>query len=61
MTMTDIDPTELQALLMNHGFDIVVDGVVGPRTESALRAFQARHDLPATGRVDDATLDALHR
>jgi peptidoglycan hydrolase-like protein with peptidoglycan-binding domain len=61
MTMTEIDPTELQALLMNQGFDVVIDGVVGPHTKSALRAFQARHGLPATGDCDDATLDALHQ
>jgi peptidoglycan lytic transglycosylase B len=61
MTMTEIDPTELQALLMNQGFDIEIDGVRGPRTDSALRAFQARHGLPATGECDDATLDALHQ
>ena len=56
-----IDPTELQALLMNQGFDVIIDGVVGPHTKAALRTFQARHDLPTTGECDDATLDALHQ
>jgi N-acetylmuramoyl-L-alanine amidase len=34
-------------------------GVFGPSTLSALRAFQERHGLPATGRLDGRTWDAL--
>lgn len=32
-----------------------VDGVPGPRTESALREFQTMHGLDPTGKIDDAT------
>jgi hypothetical protein len=36
-----------------------VDGVMGPRTESALRAYQQAEGLEQTGRLDDATADKL--
>src|SRR4051812_8402057 len=35
------------------------DGVVGPKTRSAIRRFQRSHGLPVTGRLDKATLQAL--
>lgn len=36
-----------------------IDGVFGPGTEFALRAYQSRIGLPATGRLDMETLSAL--
>jgi rare lipoprotein A len=36
-----------------------VDGVVGPRTRQALRAYQARAGLPQTGVLDDTTFHRL--
>jgi peptidoglycan hydrolase-like protein with peptidoglycan-binding domain len=36
-----------------------VDGDLGPRTEAALRAFQRDNGLEETGKLDDATCDAL--
>jgi integrase len=36
-----------------------VDGVMGERTGAAVRSFQARHGLPASGETDFATWDAL--
>jgi peptidoglycan hydrolase-like protein with peptidoglycan-binding domain len=36
-----------------------IDGVVGPKTSAALRAYQKAHGLDATGRLDDATLGKL--
>jgi peptidoglycan hydrolase-like protein with peptidoglycan-binding domain len=35
------------------------DGVMGPATRTALMGFQRAESLPATGRVDRATIDAL--
>ena len=35
------------------------DGVPGPATRAALRAFQGEVGLPRTGRIDQATLDRL--
>jgi rare lipoprotein A len=36
-----------------------IDGVVGPRTRQALRAYQARAGLPQTGVLDDPTFHRL--
>jgi peptidoglycan hydrolase-like protein with peptidoglycan-binding domain len=36
-----------------------IDGIYGPGTEFALRAFQSRSGLPSTGRFDMPTLNAL--
>ena len=51
---------EIQVLLMNKGFDLTIDGVLGPRTRTAVRAFQARSGITATGQCDEETLAALH-
>jgi len=37
-----------------------IDGVFGPQTKTALRQYQARHGLPATGELDEATRKALN-
>jgi hypothetical protein len=36
-----------------------IDGVMGPETRSAIRAFQKQQGLPVTGEVDSATTRAL--
>ena len=36
-----------------------VDGVWGPQTESAVRAYQQQHGLPVSGALDEATRTAL--
>jgi hypothetical protein len=36
-----------------------IDGVLGPQTRTALRQYQAKHGLPKTGDLDEATLRAL--
>lgn len=48
--------TRLNALGYNVG---TPDGVAGARTTSALRSFQQSRGLPATGRLDAATSQAL--
>jgi peptidoglycan hydrolase-like protein with peptidoglycan-binding domain len=52
---------EIQSALVASGVRLVggVDGVFGPMTASALRDFQTRNGLPATGVVDQATAIAL--
>ncbi|MDA8455670.1 peptidoglycan-binding protein [Acidovorax sp. GBBC 3334] len=37
------------------------DGGLGPKTANALRTYQKDKGLPATGRLDTATADALSR
>ncbi len=36
-----------------------IDGVIGPRTQQAVRDFQKRENLPQTGQLDAATLQKL--
>jgi peptidoglycan hydrolase-like protein with peptidoglycan-binding domain len=52
---------EIQAALVNAGIRLVggVDGNFGPMTAQALREFQTRNGLGATGVVDQATAVAL--
>ena len=38
---------------------LVDDGLAGPKTMEALKLYQEARSLPQTGRVDDATWDAL--
>ena len=39
---------------------LVPDGVFGPRTQEAVKAFQREAGLPVTGVVDPATWDGIH-
>jgi len=51
---------DAQAALRRKGFDIgPIDGVVGPRTASALREFQGEQGLADSGRLNRETLAAL--
>lgn len=50
---------ELQRRLVAHGATLFVDGMFGPVTEGALRAFQLRSGLTAHGIADAPTLAAL--
>jgi hypothetical protein len=34
---------------------VTADGAFGPKTQAAVKAFQTKHGLPATGVVDEAT------
>ena len=54
------DVAELQFLLASHGFPSgALDGVFGPRTESALRRFQRWAGLAEDARAGPATVTAL--
>lgn len=51
---------QAQARLKAAGFDPgPIDGVLGPRTQAALRRYQASQGLPETGALDDATQRVL--
>lgn len=51
---------DLQARLKQIGwFDPLVDGDYGPATVAAVKAFQAKREIPVTGEVDQRTLDRL--
>lgn len=49
----------LQEKLTKRGFNLLADGQFGPRTESAVKAFQGSVNLPVTGIVDTGTWSAL--
>ena len=54
------DIEQVQKALKDSGHDPgPIDGVNGPRTAAALKAYQKTQGLEATGRVDDATLAKL--
>jgi len=54
------DIERVQKTLKDHGHDPgPIDGVSGPRTGAALKAYQKAQGLEATGRLDDATLAKL--
>ncbi|PKN26484.1 MAG: lytic murein transglycosylase [Deltaproteobacteria bacterium HGW-Deltaproteobacteria-21] len=51
---------ELQQLLNRYGFDAgPADGLPGPRTQAAIRAFQKEHSLPPDGYPEPALLKRL--
>ncbi len=50
----------LQRALEQRNFSVgEIDGIYGPMTEQAVRAFQSAQGLPQTGIADEATLRAL--
>ncbi|MCB9655907.1 MAG: peptidoglycan-binding protein [Deltaproteobacteria bacterium] len=51
----------LQVLLNALGANLEVDGKFGPKTEAALKSFQASANLPVTGIQDPRTLAQLER
>lgn len=51
---------ELQSALNEKGYEVgAVDGIVGPKTMGAIRDFQSKEGLTATGQPDQQTLKAL--
>lgn len=51
----------VQQALVSQGIQVTggVDGIFGPGTEAAVKAFQGRQGLPQSGKIDDATAIAL--
>lgn len=56
------DMQEIQRLLTENGFDTGgQDGIAGPATRRAIRAYQARHKLPPDGHAGSALLRHLRQ
>lgn len=52
---------DVQQALQSKGFDVgTIDGVMGPRTQAALRQFQQQQGMTSSGRLDQQTLSALN-
>jgi peptidoglycan hydrolase-like protein with peptidoglycan-binding domain len=48
---------DVQRQLNRRGYQAgIVDGVLGPRTRHAIRAFQVDRRLPVTGTINEAVL-----
>jgi lytic murein transglycosylase len=53
---------DVQRLLNERGYDVgAPDGRIGPKTQAALKEFQAKIGLPANGRAGGKVLEALRR
>jgi outer membrane lipoprotein SlyB len=59
MSRSDDQVRRVQSALNEQGYNVQVDGVMGPQTESALKSWQAKNGLEQTGTLDSATLDKL--
>jgi murein L,D-transpeptidase YcbB/YkuD len=53
------DVREVQESLKDKGYELAVDGAWGPNTEQALKEFQSKNGLTATGKLDERTLSML--
>ena len=59
--MEGADVRELQTLLNEHGIACDVDGIFGPATDAAVRAFQGASGLAVDGIAGPKTWEALRR
>lgn len=51
---------QIQRALQNKGLEPgPIDGILGPQTEEAVRNFQNRYGIKASGKIDNQTLFAL--
>jgi putative peptidoglycan binding protein len=54
------DTKKLQEALKAKGHDPgLIDGIMGPKTRTALKAFQEANGIKGTGRLDDPTAEKL--
>lgn len=49
-----------QAALKKNGENVRVDGIVGPQTQEAVRDFQQKNGIEASGQLDQQTLQKLN-
>lgn len=49
----------VQKALSDAGYKVKIDGRVGPQVRAALKKYQKKNKLKATGRIDKATLQNM--
>ena len=49
----------VQSALNKEGYQLKVDGKMGKQTHAALKDYQSKNGLPATGKADAATMRKL--
>src|SRR5262249_5570607 len=59
MSLSVEEIREVQQVLIREGFDVEVDGRLGPKTRQALISFQQKSGLQATGQIDSQTVTKL--
>jgi peptidoglycan hydrolase-like protein with peptidoglycan-binding domain len=58
--MSGTDIRSYQRLLNDRGgYGLQVDGIWGPKTDSAVRSFQSAHGLTADGIIGEKTCERL--
>lgn len=58
--MVEVDTIRsTQRALKDEGYNVKVDGVLGPNTQQAIREFQTDRELSITGKLNSETLSAL--
>jgi peptidoglycan hydrolase-like protein with peptidoglycan-binding domain len=50
---------QAQEKLSSKGHDVTPDGVLGPKTQAAVKEFQQQEGIQASGQLDQETLAAL--
>jgi peptidoglycan hydrolase-like protein with peptidoglycan-binding domain len=50
---------KVQHALSKKGMHVKADGMYGPSTINAVKKFQRKHHIPATGTLNQKTLKAL--
>jgi hypothetical protein len=50
---------QVQTVLKERGFNVVIDGRMGSRTMEAITAFQRQQGFQVSGRIDNQTISAL--
>jgi hypothetical protein len=49
----------VQLALASKGYKVFADGYLGPQTKQAIREFQSKNGLTASGEIDSTTIRAL--
>ena len=61
MELTSLQILHAQIHLKQAGFDPgPLDGILGPKTKSAICRYQIKHGLIVNGRIDEETYKCLH-